>query len=532
MPFKPLYPGEIPSLGWGVVEWMEEYIHVPRGEREGQPIQLTPSQIEFYVRLFRVQEPFGLARYYRRAARIGIKGTGKTPSGAALGLALLGADVVPDGFDANGRPVGRPQPSPFVQIAGVAEDQADNVYSLIATMVGAGGHLFDAIPDLDLGQTRVNIGKRTVLVPVSSRAGTREGQPITGAVLEETQHWNQSNGGKALFGVLKRNVGKTDGIMVELSNAPEPGGGSVAEATILGVRKGLDLDVFLDYLESKGHPSGRPWKWEDREERREQMRELYGDTLIENGGWVNLERQVAESFDSTTDTADSKRYYGNIMAAGQGAWLEDPRFWKDCTDKTRVVAPKEMITIGFDGARTGDSTVLRGCRISDGHLFTLGIWERDKPLSEPWEVDALEVKAMMKITMAKYKVVRGYFDPPYWRDEVSEWAGEWPEEIFEWNTNRDTPTAAALERLHTAIMQGTLTHDDDSRVALHYGNAFKRIKGAADKPLILIKKEAPESPRKIDAVMADALAYEARADAIEEGLPVALPDDYYTAHFE
>lgn len=532
MPFKPLYPGEIPSLGWGVVEWMEEYLRVPAKARQGQPVKFTPSQIEFFVRLFRVQEPFGLARFYRRAARIGVKGTGKTPTGGFLGLALIGADVVPDGFDANGRPVGRPEASPYIQVAGVAEAQADNVFSLIARMVGEGGHLFDALPDLDLGQTRVNLGKVTVLEPVSSRAGTREGQPLTGGLCEETQHWHQSNGGKALFGVIKRNVGKNDGIMVELSNAPEPGGGSVAEATITGVRKGIDTDVLLDYVEAKGHPDGRPWDWENREERREHMREVYQDTLIERGGWVNLDRQVAESFDSTTDSSDAKRYYGNIMAAGQGAWLEDPRHWQDCTDKTRVVAPKEMISIGFDGGRTGDSTVLRGCRISDGHLFTLGIWERDKPLTQHWEVDAIEVKAAFRIAMNRYKVIRAYCDPPYWRDEVSEWAGEWPEQVFEWNTNRDTPTAAALERLHTAIMQGTLTHDEDTRVALHYGNAFKRIKGAADRPLILIKKESPESLRKIDAVMADALAYEARADAIEEGLPTEQPADFYTAYFE
>jgi hypothetical protein len=521
VPFKPDYPGEVPSLGWGVIEWIEEYLRVPRGERQGQDVVLNDDQVEFFVRLFRVQEPYGLGLFHRRAARIGPKGTGKTPTGAFLALALVGAEVVPDGFDADGRPVGRPQPSPLVQIAGVAEEQADNVYSLLAEMVGEGGHLFDALPDLDLGQTRVNLGRTTVIQPVSSRAGTREGQPLTGAVCEETQWWMPTNGGKAMFGVLKRNVGKNNGLLVELSNAPEPGGGSVAEATINGVRRGLDLDVLLDYPEAK-----KLWDWNNRDERREHMREVYGRALKEHGGWVDLERQVAESFDSTTDPSDAKRFYGNIMAAGQGAWLEDVRFWRDCKDANRHLVQGEQITMGFDGSRTGDSTVLRGCRISDGHLFTLGIWERDKPLSEYWEVPVQEVKAAFRIAMSTYRVVRAYCDPPYWQDEVSEWAGEWPEQVMAWGTNRDTPTAAALERLHTAIMHGAVTHDGDSRVENHYGNAFKRIKGSADKPLVLIKKESPESMRKIDAVMADTLAYEARADAIEAGLPVDEPENY------
>lgn len=531
MPFKPNYPGEIPSLGWGVIAWMQEYLRVPAGERQGQPVVFTPSQIEFYVRLFRVQQPYGLARYYRRASRIGVKGTGKTPTGGFLGLALIGADVVPDGFDANGRPVGRPQPSPYVQVAGVAEAQADNVFGLIARMVGAGGHLFDALPGLDLGQTRVNLDGVTVLEPVSSRAGTREGQPLTGGICEETQHWFQSNGGKALFGVIKRNVGKNDGIMVELSNAPEPGAGSVAEATILGVRKGVDTDVFLDYVEAAGKPDGTSWDWDVREERTEHMRQVYGDTLLEQGGWVNLERQVAESFDSTTDASDAKRYYGNLMAAGAGAWLEDDNAWKDCLDKSRSVEAKDMITMGFDGSQSEDSTVLRGRRVKDNHAFTIGIWE--KPLGaagKGWEVPRQEVKAAFKIAMNRYNVVRVYCDPPYWQDELAEWAGEWPEQVIAFHTNKDTPMALALERLHTDIVNRAMTHSEDSAVALHYGNAYKRIKGAADKPLVLIKKERPESPRKIDAIMADALAGEARADAMEAGLPEDVPEDYYMAY--
>jgi hypothetical protein len=526
VPFKPDYPGEIPSLGWAVVDWMEEYLHVPAGEHEGDPVRFTPSQVEFYVRLFRVQEPYGLSRYYRRAARIGVKGTGKSPSGAFLGLALIGAPVVPDGFDAYGRPVGRPQPSPLVQIAGVAEAQADNVYGLIERMVGAGGRLFDAIPNLDIGQTRINIGSTTVMTPVSSNAGTREGQPVTGGILEETQHWFQSNGGKKLFGVIKRNVGKTNGIMVELSNAPEPGAGSVAEATILGVRNKIDTDVFLDYVEAKGK-----WDWNDRAQRREHMREVYQDTLIEKGGWVDLDRQLAESFDSTTDESDAKRYYGNIMAAGSGAWLQDGK-QRDCIDKTRKVQPGDMITMGFDGSRTGDSTALRGRRVSDNHAFTIGVWERPYNLPENtyWEVPTQEVKAAFRLAMNTYKVVRAYCDPPYWQDELALWAGEWPDEVIAFATSADTKMALALERLHTDIVQGVMTFDDDSRAVVHYGNAYKRLKGSADKPLVLIKKERPESPRKIDIIMADALAGEARADAIEAGLPEEKPADYYLGY--
>ena len=48
------------------------------------------------------------------------------------------------------------------------------------------------------------------------------------------------------------------------------------------------------------------------------------------------------------------------------------------------IVPGERITIGFDGARTGDATALVACRVSDGLLQPLGVWEDS---GEPgWEV--------------------------------------------------------------------------------------------------------------------------------------------------
>jgi hypothetical protein len=72
---------------------------------------------------------------------------------------------------------------------------------------------------------------------------------------------------------------------------------------------------------------------------------------------------------------------------------------------------------------------------------------------------------------------------------------------------------AALDRLHADILNQVTCQDDDPAVLEHYGNAYVRTKGK----LRLVRKEYPNSPRKIDAVVTDALAYEARADAIADG---------------
>ena len=58
-----------------------------------------------------------------------------------------------------------------------------------------------------------------------------------------------------------------------------------------------------------------------------------------------------------------------------------------------------------------------------------------------------------------------------------------------------------------------MTQKADKAIEAHYGNAYVKWRGK----LRLVRKEYPNSPRKIDGVVTDALAYEARADALAAG---------------
>ena len=110
-------------------------------------------------------------------------------------------------------------------------------------------------------------------------------------------------------------------------------------------------------------------------------------------------------------------------------------------------------------------------------------------------------------------MVRGYFDPHEWRSDIDAPAAEFGDRVVSWETRRDVQMAAALNRLHTGLVTGTIWHDADPLAAEHYGNVYVRRKG----PHRLVRKEYPSSPRKIDSVVGDALAYEARADAFAAG---------------
>ena len=103
----PSYDGEFPSLGWGIIDFIEGGLVVPLGRDAGQPLRLTEEQIEFFVRLYRI-DPISGRRVVRRAQLRRAKGWGKSPLIAGLAVAELCGPVRFGGWDEQGEPIGVP----------------------------------------------------------------------------------------------------------------------------------------------------------------------------------------------------------------------------------------------------------------------------------------------------------------------------------------------------------------------------------------------------------------------------------------
>ena len=91
---------------------------------------------------------------------------------------------------------------------------------------------------------------------------------------------------------------------------------------------------------------------------------------------------------------------------------------------SKRLQPGDRITLGFDGSRFHDATALVGCRIEDGLLELLGLWEAPRGERRSGRCPAGEVDARLDEVMDEYAVVRGYFDPPLWQSEIDAWAHE------------------------------------------------------------------------------------------------------------
>ena len=172
----------------------------------------------------------------------------------------------------------------------------------------------------------------------------------------------------------------------------------------------------------------------------------------------------------------------------------------------------DMICIGFDGSRTGDATALVGCRVDDGLVQLLAAWEA--PEGIPWEVPVDKVDAALADAMERYRVVRGYFDPPLWRSEIEGWAREFGDNAVRKFDTTKVRMVGAVERFRTDVTARTLHYAGSEVLTRHVLNAqVKEARGGG----YWLSKDRPGSPMKIDAAIAAVLAYEARADALAAG---------------
>jgi hypothetical protein len=114
-----------------------------------------------------------------------------------------------------------------------------------------------------------------------------------------------------------------------------------------------------------------------------------------------------------------------------------------------------------------------------------------------------------------------YCDPPKWESWVATWAGKYGDKrVVEWWTNRRKPMAYALRSFVGAIDGEELTHDGNAQLDDHIGNSRQLSTNLVDEeehPLWILRKERPDSPKKIDAAMGAVLSWEARNDAIAAG---------------
>lgn len=505
------------SIGFQVVAWCEDWLH---NHITGEPWRFTRGQMRFTILWYALRGPGPQPRwFYRSGVKRGAKGTGKDPFLAVLAAAELCGPTMPVWH--NGRWVGTPHRMALVQIAANSEAQAADPLRVLNAMVSS---RMASEYGFDKGVKRTQLANGSRIELLTNSEASAEGDPATAIFLNESHHMTDASGGQALAGVARRNVGKSPGGLAricEMTNSHVPGMGSVAEdsyeawqAQVSGRTK--RADILYDSREAPPHLS-----LHDEDQLMEGLRASYADA-----SWVDLERIRDEALDPRVSLADSIRFYFSSLPTAEDAWIEPRKF--DAKKADIVVQDGEAIALFLDCSKSTDATTLSACRISDGHNFALGGWQRPHgERGKGWLVPRAEVDARVRAAFARWDVQWFGVDPSparddetealYWAELIDGWHRDFRDEVLLWATPGQAKGSAVLfdmrfstpggrDRVRQITQEAELTAaaidddaepftwDGDPMLRMHVHNARRRPNQFG----VSIGKQSRSSSRLVD----------------------------------
>ncbi len=507
--FEDFTSGRIKTLGWEILAWGSEMLGQPDGKNKGDVWQYTNEQALFILRFYAVDE--GGRFLYRRAVLERAKGWGKSPLLAAICCTELLGPTRFDGWDADGEPVGTQAWSPLIQIAAISDSQADNTMSLVGEML-AEGEAANVYRDLDIMLSKVSCSSGKIEKVTASPRG-RQGNRATFVVMDETHLWVPAEKGPELADALRNNLTKMDARSIETTNAHAPGEGSVAEDSyqaFLKMQAGQTLDKGLLFDTKEVFVENIY----DYEQAYPGLVEAYGDSCIENGGWINLNRVWADINDPSWPEHSARRFFFNEKTEGKSTWLNE-REWKACHDpEIHLDIENDDFAIGFKGAVRNGAAAIVACRLSDNALFLLGLWEKPENAPPGWEVPYTDIDARLRHLLSLSGCTKLIADPENWQEIVGRIYADFPDHVEElWLTKNKAKASKAVEQFETAAQSRRLKWSDE--------NLMKHVLACHTMELPdgshLIRKESANSRRYISGAQAAVLALEAAVLSVEEG---------------
>lgn len=512
------------TLGWHALAWTATYLQ----HYAGKPWRYTPEQARLTLWWY-AMDPATNRFLWRDGVIQRLKGWGKDPVVASWGaFEFVGPcrfdKVADEGNEWDvppGQPLGVQHPAAWVQMAAVSQDQTRNTMTIFPSLLSK-----RAIEEyrIDLGKEIIYADKgRARIEAVTSSPRALEGGRPTATYPNETHHWLESNSGHDMAAVIERNATKSaDGQSrtLAITNAFEPGEDSVAERTrdayeAAEAGRAADVGLFYDTLEAP--PEAKLTEaWIEPT-----LRAVRGDST-----WLDIGRLKASILDVRNPPSRSRRFWYNQIAAAEDAWLARYE-WDACKREDLSLADGDEIVMFFDGSKSDDATAVAACRMSDGLVSALGVWQKpanwpapNTPGFVPYRVPRDEVHGVVENAFSRFRVLAFFADPGsgqddddgemYWDAHIDLWGQTWGSKLalrsvmsgpkahaVRWDMrdprNQETFTEA-VKRTHADVLERTLIHDGHKVLRTHVINSRRRTNRWG----ITIGKEHRESARKID----------------------------------
>ena len=350
-------------------------------------------------------------------------------------------------------------------------------------------------------RSTIDAGKIRVL---AADVDTADGVIPTLALVDELGRHRKPD----LYGVFRDGLGPRDGQLVGISTAGEH------EGTPLGVirQAAHKLPAVRDgkYLYARAEDDSfalHEWALDDQDD----VHDMALVKQVNPASWQTRKLLAQRHGSPSTMTWQWARLACGIWLSADLRWMEASDWFEN--EVSEEIELGDAVALGFDGSRYHDATALVACRIEDGKLQLLDVWESPGGAGE-WEVPEGAVDAAIARAMDDYKVVRGYFDPPLWQSEIDAWAREYGEAAaMRYWTNRSR-FMNAVERFRTDHASGRIKHVGDERLTKHILAAqLREVRNG------YVLTKGRKWDEMIDAAIASVLAWEARTDHLIEADP-------------
>lgn len=519
-----------PTLGGQVCDLIEDRGVYGPGSLQGEPYRIDP---EFRAFLYRAYELYPKGHEFegrRRFKRVGLsvrKGLAKTEKEALIVFAELHpeAPVRFDGWDANGEPVGRPVKAPYIPMLAATVEQVEELAFGALTYIvqhSPDEGLFDVTLEriIRLDEFGRDGGKA---VPLSNAPGARDGARTTLNAYDEPHRLHLPRAVQA-YNTMEANLPKRpleDPWSLAVGTAGQLGQNSVAEMLhqeAQEIEKGNLKRPDLFYLYRTDDDPHRDLS--DKKERIKAVAEATGPAGEWGPGQFD---DIASQWDRPkADKAYLERVWLNRWVVANTQAFDMNKINPLVTGEQ--IPKGAFITLGFDGARSRDTTALVATDVETGLQECLGVWARpdNVPEDEYWEIDSDEVTQTLERVFADFDVHSLYADPPHWREIVGDWSARWPNKVIEWETKVRTKITEAIQAYLEAIDTSSVSYGGAhlDEFLQHLANAGRRdVNMWTDdgERLFILQKQNGQNHLKFDIAMAAILSWKARLDAVKRG---------------
>lgn len=344
----PEFVVDFPTLGDLWSAWIERHCRVPDRHERGKPFReydwqfwctAKEGQVRPGVEFDPNAPPLNQAFVYRRTQVIAPQKTGKGPWRAAhVALNAVGPSEFAGwagdddvyrcedhgcscGWEYDylpGEPMGMRHPSPLIQIMATSEDQVDNIWRPLTSMIALNPALKELLlPRENFIRIVGDSGDRDMdrIDRVTASALSRLGQPISRGFFDESGLFTKENKLLKVAETMRRGAAGMGGRTHETTNMFDPAEASYAQRTFESQAK--DVWVFWRDPGVLRHKDGTALNFKVKRDRARILAYVYAGS-----SHINLASIGAEADEMMqTDPAQAERFFGNAKVRGQGAWL-------------------------------------------------------------------------------------------------------------------------------------------------------------------------------------------------------------------